>query len=72
MDGGECCRRLQCFSGPRITHGRRLLHCGTIGLWPQWVLKAMSALSPFDSQLRTLVGAARRSHSCHKPTFAAG
>jgi hypothetical protein len=26
--------------------------------------KPMSALSPFDSQLRTLVGAARRSHSC--------
>jgi hypothetical protein len=22
-------------------------------------------LSPFDSQLRTLVGAAHRSHSCH-------
>jgi hypothetical protein len=29
--------------------------------------KATSALSPFDSQLRTLIGAARRSHSCHKP-----
>ena len=28
--------------------------------------KATSALSPFDSQLRTLVGAAHRSHSCHK------
>ena len=28
--------------------------------------KATSALSPFDSQLRTLVGAARRSHSCHE------
>jgi hypothetical protein len=27
--------------------------------------KATSALSPFDSQLRTLVGAAHRSHSCH-------
>jgi len=27
--------------------------------------KATSALSPLDSQLRTLVGAARRSHSCH-------
>jgi hypothetical protein len=26
--------------------------------------KATCALSPFDSQLRTLVGAARRSHSC--------
>jgi hypothetical protein len=26
--------------------------------------KAMSALSPLDSQLRTLVGAARRSHAC--------
>src|SRR5437660_1321254 len=26
--------------------------------------KATSALSPFDSQLRTLVGAAHRSHSC--------
>src|SRR6266446_8254561 len=32
--------------------------------------KATSALSPFDSQLRTLIGAARRSHSCHKPTYA--
>jgi hypothetical protein len=28
--------------------------------------KATSELSPFDPQLRTLVGAARRSHSCHK------
>ncbi len=27
--------------------------------------KATSALSQFDSQLPTLVGAARRSHSCH-------
>jgi hypothetical protein len=27
--------------------------------------KAMSALSPLDFQLRTLVGAARKSHSCH-------
>jgi hypothetical protein len=26
--------------------------------------KATCALSPFDSQLRTLVGAARKSHSC--------
>jgi hypothetical protein len=26
--------------------------------------KVTSALSPFDSQLRTLIGAARRSHSC--------
>jgi hypothetical protein len=32
--------------------------------------KATSALSPFDSQLRTLVGAARGSHSCHKLTHA--
>jgi hypothetical protein len=32
--------------------------------------KATSALSPFNSQLRTLIGAARRSHSCHKPTHA--
>jgi hypothetical protein len=32
--------------------------------------KATSALSPFDSQLRTLVGAARRSHSCHNRTHA--
>jgi hypothetical protein len=32
--------------------------------------KATSALSPFDSQLRTLVGAARRSHSCHIRTHA--
>jgi hypothetical protein len=32
--------------------------------------KATPALSPFDPQLRTLVGAARRSHSCHKPTHA--
>jgi hypothetical protein len=33
----------------------------------RWVMngpKVTSALSPFDSQLRTLVGAARRSHSC--------
>jgi len=45
------------------------------GLRPQWVMngpKATSALSPFDSQLRTLFGAARRSHWCHQPTFAAG
>ena len=27
--------------------------------------KAMSALSPFDSQLRTFVGTARGSHLCH-------
>jgi hypothetical protein len=33
--------------------------------------KGTSALSPFDSQLRTLVGAARRSHSCHLRTLAA-
>jgi hypothetical protein len=33
--------------------------------------KATSALSPFDSQLRTLVGAARRSHSCQTRTSAA-
>ena len=26
---------------------------------------AMSALSPFDSQLRTFVGTARGSHLCH-------
>jgi hypothetical protein len=32
--------------------------------------KAMSALSPFDSQLRTLVGATRRSHSCLNRTHA--
>ena len=32
--------------------------------------KVTSALSPFDSQLRTLVGAARRSHSCHKRSSA--
>jgi hypothetical protein len=32
--------------------------------------KATSALSPFDSQLRTLVGTARRSHSCQKRTHA--
>jgi hypothetical protein len=32
--------------------------------------KATSALSPFDSQLRTLVGAAHRSHSCQEPTYA--
>src|SRR5205823_12376510 len=40
---------------------------GQRGRGPQWVMngpKATSALSPFDSQLRTLVGAARRSHSC--------
>jgi pimeloyl-ACP methyl ester carboxylesterase len=40
---------------------------------PVWVMngpKATSALSPFDSQLRTLVGAARRSHSCQDPTCA--
>src|SRR6266404_596737 len=30
--------------------------------------KATSALSPFDSQLRTLIGAACRSHSCHDRT----
>jgi hypothetical protein len=30
--------------------------------------KATSALSPFDSQLRTLVGAARKSHSCQYAT----
>jgi hypothetical protein len=39
------------------------------GLCPRWVMngpKATSVLSPFDSQLRTLVGAARRSHSCQK------
>src|SRR6266511_1908451 len=29
----------------------------------------MSALSPLYPQLRTLVGAARRSHSCHKETL---
>jgi len=43
--------------------------------WQRWVMngpKATCALSPFDSQLRTLFGAARRSHSCHQPTFAAG
>jgi hypothetical protein len=36
-----------------------------------WVMngpKATSALSPFDSQLRTLIGAARRSHSCQEET----
>jgi hypothetical protein len=34
--------------------------------------KATSGLimSPFDSQLRTLVGAARRSHSCQEATYA--
>jgi hypothetical protein len=32
--------------------------------------KATSALSPFDSQLRTLVGAARRPHSCQFLTHA--
>jgi hypothetical protein len=32
--------------------------------------KVMSALSPFDSQLRTLIGAAHRSHSCQKETHA--
>jgi hypothetical protein len=32
--------------------------------------KATSALSPFDSQLRTLVGEARRSHSCQERTLA--
>jgi hypothetical protein len=31
---------------------------------------ATSALSPFRSQLRTLVSAARRSHFCHWATFA--
>src|SRR6266481_5015837 len=31
--------------------------------------KATSALSPFDSQLRTLVGAAHRSHSCQQETL---
>jgi hypothetical protein len=33
--------------------------------------KATSALSPFDSQLRTLVGAARGSHSCQIQTWQA-
>src|SRR4029450_10489195 len=32
--------------------------------------KATSVLSPFDSQLRTLIGAARRSHSCQNRTHA--
>jgi hypothetical protein len=32
--------------------------------------KATSALSPFDSQLRTLVGEAHRSHSCQNQTHA--
>jgi hypothetical protein len=48
-------------SGIRCAAGFRL------GLGPDWVMngpKTTSALSPFDSQLRTLVGAARRSHSC--------
>src|SRR5262249_42023357 len=31
--------------------------------------KATSALSPFDSQLRTLVSAARRSYSCQELTY---
>jgi hypothetical protein len=31
--------------------------------------RATSALSPFDSQLRILVGAAHRSHSCQNRTF---
>src|SRR6266566_621773 len=51
----------------RIAHRSR--DCCAAGfrscLWPVRVMngpKATSALSPFDSQLRTLVGAARRSH----------
>jgi hypothetical protein len=38
-----------------------------------WVMngpKATSPLSPFDSQLRTLIAAAHRSHSCQKRAFA--
>jgi hypothetical protein len=41
--------------------------------WQIWVINrptATSALSPFDSQLRTLVCAARRSHSCQLLTRA--
>src|SRR5258708_4245777 len=34
--------------------------------------KATFALSPFDSQLRTLVGAARRSHSCRVEMWRVG
>jgi hypothetical protein len=46
----------------RIAHLSRLLRCGILGVMNR--SKTTSALSPFDSQLRTLVGAARRSHSC--------
>src|SRR5262245_40048745 len=49
-----------------ITCEHRSLRCR------HWVMngrKATCALSPFDSQLRTLVRASRRSHSCHKLTF---
>ena len=48
----------------------RHLQRNTCPLWVMNGQKATSALSPFDSQLRTLVGAARRSHSCHERTHA--
>src|SRR5262245_30277509 len=46
-----------------IVVGRNVMLCASQQNWP-YGPKATSALSPFDSQLRTLIGAARRSHSC--------
>jgi ABC-type uncharacterized transport system substrate-binding protein len=65
--GGTARRRI---SKPQrsVTGYRGHFATGQRGRGPVWVMngpKATSALSPFDSQLRTLVAAARRSHSCH-------
>jgi hypothetical protein len=47
-----------------LTRSRTLDNDQPMGLWVMNGPKATSALSPFDSQQRTLAGAPRRSHSC--------
>src|SRR5437660_12023076 len=58
------CPQQSASSDPPANHSRDSHE--TRRFYTVWVMngpKVTSALSPFDSQLRTLVGAARRSHS---------
>jgi hypothetical protein len=54
----------------RLTNHRIFIQTRGVRSGVMNVPKATSALSPFDSQLRTLVGATRRSHSCQLLTHA--